>query len=297
MDEIGAYPGRCPDRNSNILNFARDIDQYSNIMVSLSLSRSTVHTPCPCPCLDRRPCPDRLCTQLYSNINSDKLQVSGISLIKPGLDKAEKRMLFKSGARIGSIPPFVCINSIAMNRLVRSIPKLLPLLWRFHGAFTESPKFALFAPINNIPRDCFRTASQFLLCLSNQILPIFDRHMQSLSFSISCQELNETMPLVDSILKLPQVQACSDVHFLFKEYHNYNPYWPYWHIQHSLQIDGISNWLHQQTDGPPSKRYRILKIVTSDKLEFLIRLDSVQQLIGTIKAVSLNISVIAFFTA
>ena len=36
MDEIGACPGRCPDRNSKILNFARDIDQDSNIVCNWS---------------------------------------------------------------------------------------------------------------------------------------------------------------------------------------------------------------------------------------------------------------------
>ena len=169
-----------------------------------------------------------------------------------------------------------------MSRFVRSIAKLLPVLQQFRGAFTESPKFALHAFINNInyPKDCFRAPSQFLSCLADQILPIFDGRVPSFEFSISCQEQSETMPLVDSILKLPQVKASSYVHFLV--------YGDNSGIQHSLQINGISNWLHQQiveTPTPP-KGYRILKIIEANQFAFLIRLNNVRQLIDTIKAVS-----------
>ena len=167
-----------------------------------------------------------------------------------------------------------------MSRFVRSIVKLLPLFQQFRGAFTESPYYSFLASVNNYiyPKDCFRTASQFLSCLANQILPIFDGRVPSFKFAISCQEQSETMPLVDSILKLPQVQASSYVQFFaFGELNS--------HMQYSLQIDGISNWLHQQIVGPPPKHYRILSIETDDEFVLFVRLDSVQQLIDTIKAV------------
>ena len=173
-----------------------------------------------------------------------------------------------------------------MRFFVRSIVKLLPLFQQFRGAFTESPKFALHAFINNInyPKDCFRAPSQFFLYLTNQILPIFDGcNPSSFLFSISCQEPNETMLVVDSIIKLPQVQASSDVFFIVNK-----PLNPQSHMQHFLQIDGISNWLHQQIVGAPSKHYRILNILADDEFSLLVRLDSVRQLIDTIKAVSLN---------
>ena len=89
------------------------------------------------------------------------------------------------------------------------------------------------------------------------------------------------MLLVDSIIKLPQVQASSNVFFIVNKPLNTQS-----HMQHSLQIDGISNWLHQQIDGAPSKHYRILKILADDEFSLLVRLDSVQQLIDTMKAVS-----------
>ena len=56
----------------------------------------------------------------------------------------------------------------------------------------------------------------------------------------------------------------------------------------SLQIDGISNWLHQQIVETPTplKDYRILKIIEANRFAFLIRLNNVRQLIDTIKAVS-----------
>ena len=172
-----------------------------------------------------------------------------------------------------------------MDIVVRSVDKLLPLLQRFRGAFTESPNFALLAFINNInyPNGCFRAPSQFFPYLTNQVLPIFDGRVPSFDFAISCQEQSETMPLVDSILKLPQVQASSCVQFLvFGKLNS--------HMQYSLQINGISNWLHQQiveTPTPP-KDYRILKIIEANQFPFLIRLNSVRQLIDSIKAVSLN---------
>ena len=207
-------------------------------------------------------------------------------MIKSELGKDEKRTIFLPDARIGLIPPFVRINSIAMIRFVRSITNLLQLLQQFRGAFTESPYYSLLACVNNMnyPRDCFRTSSRLISCLANQILPIFDGCNPSASlFSISCQEPYEAMPLVDSILKLPQAQSSSGVHFFIIEQFNRHS-----DIQHCMRIDGISNWLHQQIDGPSLKHYRILRIVTKDK-SFLIRLDSVQQLIDTIKAVSLSI--------
>ena len=215
-------------------------------------------------------------------INSNKLKVTGISLIKPGLGEDVKRTIFRPEATIGLIPPFVRINPVDMNCFDRSIIKLLPLLQQFRGAFTESPYYSFLASVNNYnyPKDCFRTASRFLSCLADQILPIFDGRVPSFHFAISCQEQSETMPLVDSILKLPQVQASSYVQFFaFGELNS--------HMQYSLQINGISNWLHQQiveTPTPP-KHYRILSIETDDEFVLFVRLDSVQQLIDTIKAV------------
>ena len=172
-----------------------------------------------------------------------------------------------------------------MFRFVRSIAKLLPLLQQFRGAFTESPNFALLAFINDInyPNGCFRAPSQFFSCLTNQVLPILVGCVPKFGFSICCQEPNETMQCVDSLIKLPQVHASSTLCFVIA-----GPLGSQSHMHHSLQIEGISNWLHQQiveTPTPP-KDYRILKIIETNQFAFLIRLNNVRQLIDTIKAVS-----------
>ena len=218
-------------------------------------------------------------------------------MIKPGLGEDVKRTIFRPEATIGSIPPFVRINSIEMRFFVRSIVKLLPLFQQFRGAFTESPYYSFLAPVNNFnyPKDCFRAPSQFFSCLTNQVLPILDGCVPKFGFSICCQEPNETMQLVDSLIKLPQVQASSIVFFFVNGSLRLNPQS---HMHQSLQIDGISNWLHQQiveTPTPP-KDYRILKIIEVNRFAFLIRLNSVRQLIDSIKAVSPNFSY-SFFNA
>ena len=182
-----------------------------------------------------------------------------------------------------------------MGFFVRSIVKLLPLFHQFRGAFTESPYYSFLAPVNNYnyPKDCFRAPSQFFSCLTNQVLPILVGCVPKFGFSICCQEPNETMQLADSIIKLPQVHASSTLCFFIA-----GPLGSQSHMHQSLQIDGISNWLHQQiveTPTPP-KDYRILKIIEANRFAFLIRLNSVRQLINSIKAVSPNFSYFLFLT-
>ena len=93
-------------------------------------------------------------------------------------------------------------------------------------------------------------------------------------------EPSNTMPVIDSILQLPQVKASLCTRFFVKE--ELIEYYDVQH-QHSLQSEVICDWLHLQVHHPSLQYYRTLEIVT------LVHLESVEQLIETLKIVSPNI--------
>lgn len=97
------------------------------------------------------------------------------------------------------------------------------------------------------------------------------------------------MPVIDSILQLPQVKSSSYVRL--KRF--FTPFlYNYWiedddvQHQHSLQIDVISDWLHQQVLQTPLSYYRTLEILPADGRDEVVRLDSVERLIDTLQMVN-----------
>ena len=101
---------------------------------------------------------------------------------------------------------------------------------------------------------------------------------------------SDTMPVIDSILQLHQVKASLCARFFVIEELSEDDDVQH---QHSLKIDAISDWLHQQVHQPqPSlPYYRTLEIQNLPQYGemLLVRLDSVEQLIETLKMVSLSI--------
>ena len=65
--------------------------------------------------------------------------------------------------------------------------------------------------------------------------------------------------------------------------------------EHSLKIDVISDWLHLQVHQPSLPYYRTLEIGTLCGEVLVVHLESVEQLIETLKMVSLNILLILSF--
>ena len=99
---------------------------------------------------------------------------------------------------------------------------------------------------------------------------------------------SDTMPVIDSILQLHQVKASLCARFFVIEELSEDDDVQH---QHSLKIDAISDWLHQQVHQPSLPYYRTLEIqnLTLYGKMLLVRLDSVERLIETLKMVSLSI--------
>lgn len=209
-----------------------------------------------------------------------KFQITGISLINGELKRHEKRTIFKPDAKIGEIPAFVRIDTISLDSFSASIIDVLPLLKHFSSTFVQTPFVHLYSFISEFLPECFRSHTQVLFCLGEKMLQIFDGRTPHFLFCFYCDDPRDRIPLVDSILKLPEVHASSSVRF-FIVGQLINP-----HMPHSLQIDGISNWLHREYVEPPAKFYRTLKIESDQEEMLLVRVNSVQRLIETLKAVS-----------
>ena len=173
-----------------------------------------------------------------------KFQVTGISLTKPGLTAADaKPPIFKLNAKIDSVPTFLRINSILMAPFLPSITQFLSLLQKF--TYTDSVKFCCACTnIGRGPRfKGFSRYSHFLSCLSTKVLPILDGHTPHFNLRVYSEDETDTTSLIGSILKLPQVQASSNVKLYIKTSFKRLPH-------RSLQIDGISDWLNRQYAGP-----------------------------------------------
>ena len=106
------------------------------------------------------------------------------------------------------------------------------------------------------------------------------------------------MPVINSILQFPQVKASVCTRFFVKEELIEDD------MQHSIQIDVISDWLHQQLHQPSFPYYRTLEIEilsvldeedNEEMLHGVVRLESVERLIDTLKMVCLNILFILSF--
>ena len=208
------------------------------------------------------------------------LQVTGISPIKLPLNSDKKHVVFIHDAKIGPIPPFVRINSISMKTNWSSITNLLSLLQQFSCAYSTILNFDLKAKIHHHSSEIYCTPNQLLNCLSEKILPIFKECSPDFTFflhSVSAQNI-PSLPLIDSILKIPQVQTSSSVRFVIEGGINPN-------ILQSLQMDGISEWMHRQYVDPSSKYYRTLQIQSHKNL-LSVPSNSVEQLIAKLKSVS-----------
>ena len=217
--------------------------------------------------------------------------MTGVSVIKPGLDYDEKRIIFKPDAEIGPIPAFLRINSILMYGFKPSFTRFLPLFQHFSSAFTDSPHFYSYTYIGQHwaeDSDWFHAPPQFLSCLTQKILPIFNGCRPTFVFSLYSKQIDtirrrnskntqDIMPLIGSILELPHVQASSNVRFFISGQLNPN-------TQLSLEIDAISDWLQRPFVEPASKYYRTLQI-SSRKNLLSVHSNSVTLLIDTVKAV------------
>ena len=216
--------------------------------------------------------------------------------MKPYLDLEddEKRTIFKPSAKIGPISPFVRIYAIFIDCLKTCAVQLLPLLRQFSSA--------IYHPYVCIGIDVL-TPVWFLSCLSDKILPLFDGCKSckpQFEFQMDFDEPRNTMSVINSILQFPQVKASVCTRLLVTEELIEDD------MQHSLQIDVISNWLHQQVHQPSFPYYRTLEIeILSDfdveddeeMLPVVVRLESVERLIDTLKMVCLNILFILSFPA
>ena len=207
------------------------------------------------------------------------------------LEDDEKRTIFKPSAKIGPISPFVRIDTIYIDCLKTCAAQLLPLLRQFSAA--------IYHPYVCIGIDV-ETPARFLSCLSDKIVPLFDGCKPQFQFQMHFDEPSNTMPVINSILQLPPVKASVCTRLLISEELIEDD------MQHSLQIDVISDWLHQQVHQPSLPYYRtleieILSIIYEEDdevmLPVVVRLESVERLIDTLKMVSLNILSILSFLA
>ena len=199
------------------------------------------------------------------------------------LEDDERRTIFKPSAKIGPISPFVRIYAIFIDCLKTCAVQLLPLLRQFSSA--------IYHPYVCVGTDV-ETPARFLSCLSDKIVPLFDGCKPQFEFQMDFDEPRNTMPVIDSILQLPQVKASVCTRLLVKEELIEDD------MQHSLQIDVISDWLHQQLHQPSFPYYRTLEIVIlsiideeddEEMLPVVVRLECVERLIDTLKMVYLNI--------
>ena len=163
-----------------------------------------------------------------------------------------------------------------MATFIPFIAQFLPLLRKF--TYTDSVNFCAHTNIGLLRSECFAYSPHFLSCLSTKVLPILDGHAPHFNFKVYFEEENDTLSLIDSILKFPQVQASSNVKLYIKA--SLRPFMP----QLSLQIDAISDWLNRQYVDPPTE-YRSLILRTANN-PFLVRFSSAIQLIDTLKVVS-----------
>ena len=130
------------------------------------------------------------------------------------------------------------------------------------------------------------TPSNFLSCLS-KILPIFDGQ---LTFQMHFDEPSNTMPVIGSILQHPHVKAslCARFAQIFIDEQSIED-----DMQRSLQIDTISDWLHQPVIQPRLPYYRTLEIRTAleiqtndEEEENVARLVNIEHLLNTLKNVT-----------
>ena len=210
------------------------------------------------------------------------------------LEDDEKRTIFKPSAKIGPISTFVRIDTIHIDCLKTCATQLLPLLRQFSSA--------IYHPYLCTEKDV-EDPAWFLSCLSDKILPLFDGCKSckpQFEFQMHFDERSNTMSVIDSILQFPQVKSSLCTRFFAKEELIEDD------TQHSLQIDVISDWLYQQVHQPSSPYYRTLEIeILSDfdveddeeMLPVVVRLESVERLIDTLKMVCLNILFILSFPA
>ena len=207
------------------------------------------------------------------------------------LEDDERRTIFKPSAKIGPISPFVRIDTIFIDCLKTCVVQLLPLLRQFSSAIYH-PYVCIGINVE--------TPARFLSYLSDKIVPLFDGCKPQFEFQMHFDEPRNTMPVINSILQFPQVKASVCTRLLVTEELIEDD------MQHSLQIDVISDWLHQQVHQPSFPYYRTLEIeILSDfdveddeeMLPVVVRLESVERLIDTLKMVCLNILFILSFPA
>ena len=204
-------------------------------------------------------------------------------MIKQGLSKDEKRTVFKPGAKIGPIPPFLRINSTTIegfccwSKITHT--SIEPLLRQFSCAYSKSLHFNLDSYI--------QSPAHFLSRIANKVLPIFGECVPHFCFCFYF-DLAREISMIDSILKLPQIQSSTGVNFFILGQFNTS-------IKHFLQIDGIVSWLHREllvesvstsSKSKFSKHYRTLVIETDNETKLVVRSDSVEQLIDNIKMVN-----------
>lgn len=200
-------------------------------------------------------------------------KITGVSVSKPGCDDGERRIIYKPRTTIDAISPFVCIQSVIIRNCCPRIFEVLQIVSQFRGRFKKSVYVYLWVSVlEHLPK-YFRTASEFLSCLSTKILPIFEGYFPNITFSLYSKH-NVTLPLIDSILSLPPIRSSSNIRFRLRREFNLN-------TQHSLKIDAIASWLNRPY--APVKYCRTLTIgpLYTEMLH-------IKWLIGTLKSVSRN---------